>query len=89
MRISSRRLRQTTMWMFLIVMPVGVRIDGDTRNELTIEGHAGAGQLASVIRDCSGSTVASEANSFSDVAGAIQYSHRFGEGNFQFFLFYA
>jgi hypothetical protein len=68
--------------MLLVIMPVGVRIDGENDHELTIEGHAGAGQLVSVIRDCSGDPIASETSSFSDVAGALQYSHRFGEGNF-------
>lgn len=82
MKIFTRRLRHTTMWMFLLIMPVGVRIDGNTGDELTIEGHVGAGQLASVIRDCSGDAISSESNSFSDYAGAVQYSHRFGEGNF-------
>jgi len=82
MKVFTRRLRHSTLWMLLVIMPVGVRIDGENDHELTIEGHAGAGQLASVIRDCSGNPVASESSNFSDVAGGVSYSHRFGEGNF-------
>lgn len=77
-----RRLRHSTLWMLLIIMPVGVRVDGEHGKELTIEGHAGVGQLASVIRDCSGHPIRSESSNFTDFAGALQYSHRYGEGNF-------
>lgn len=81
MKIFTRRFRHSTLWMFLVIMPVGIRVDGEHESGLAIEGHAGTGQLASVIRDCSGNPVASESNTFSDLAGGGTYSHHFGEGN--------
>lgn len=82
MRIPFGKIRRSTLWVMLMVMPVGIRIDGDHDSELTLEGHAGTGQVVSVIRDCSGNAVSSENSTYSDIAGAIQYSVRTGEGNF-------
>jgi hypothetical protein len=82
MKISAWKIRRSTLWVMLLVMPVGIRIDGDTNSELTLEGHAGTGQVVSVIRDCSGNAVSSEKSTYSDFAGALQYSIRTGEGNF-------
>lgn len=82
MKISTRRLRRSTLWMFLLVMPLGIRIDGNTNSELTLEGQAGTGQVYSILRDCSGDQIASEKNTYTDYAGAIQYSFQSGEGNF-------
>lgn len=82
MKITSRRLRNSTLWMFLLVMPVGIRIDGNTNTELTLEGHVGTGQVYSIVRDCSGNEIASEKNRYTDFAGAAQISFQSGEGNF-------
>ena len=82
MRTSAAKIRRSTLWMMLIVMPVGVRIDGPSDSELTLEGHVGTGQVYSILRNCEGNTVASEKNTYSDFAGAIQYSLRTGDGNF-------
>ena len=82
MKISQRGIRRSTLWVFLLVMPVGIRIDGDTNSELTLEGHAGTGQVYSILRDCSGDPIASQKNTYSDFAGAVAYSIRSGEGNF-------
>ena len=68
MRISTAKIRRSTLWMMLIVMPVGVRIDGPSDSELTLEGHVGTGQVYSILRDCDGNTVASEKNTYSDFA---------------------
>lgn len=82
MKIPFRRIRHGTLFLFILILPVGVRVDGDKPGELTIEGHAGTGQLASVIRDCSGNAITSESSTFSDVAGAVQYSRRTDDGSF-------
>lgn len=82
MKIYARGIRQSTLWVFLLVMPLGIKIDGDTNSELTLEGEAGTGQVYSILRDCSGNQVASEKNEYSDYAGAAQLSFKSGEGNF-------
>ena len=74
------KLRRTTMFMFLLVMPIGVRIDPENPNEFSISAHGGAGQVVSVIRDCDGNAVNSAASTFVDVAGSAQISHRFDSG---------
>ena len=82
MKISSGTIRRSTLWVMIIVMPIGIRIDGENDGELTIEGHGGTGQVYSILRDCSGNPVASQENEYSDYAGAIQYSIRSGNENF-------
>jgi hypothetical protein len=81
-KFPSGKIRRSTLWLMLMVMPVGVRIDGEHDSELTLEGHAGTGQVISVVRDCSGRPIASHQNTYSDFAGAFQYSHRTGDGDF-------
>ena len=51
------KLRRTTMFMFLLVMPIGVRIDPQHPNEFSISAHGGTGQVVSVIRDCDGNAL--------------------------------
>ena len=82
MKISTGTIRRSTLWVMIIVMPIGIRIDGENDGELTIEGHGGTGQVYSILRDCSGNPVASQENEYSDYAGAIQYSIRSGNENF-------
>ncbi|MEN8007686.1 MAG: hypothetical protein ABFS42_11765 [Candidatus Krumholzibacteriota bacterium] len=69
------KLRRTTLWLFIIVMPIGIRIDPEHPDELTVSAHGGVGQVVSVIRDCSGNPIASEKNKFVDMAGSVQVSH--------------
>lgn len=76
----SHKLRRTTLWMFMIVMPIGVRVDPEHPNELTVSAHGGAGQVVSVIRDCEGNPIASEENTFVDFAASMQVSHRSRDG---------
>ena len=78
------KLRRTTLWMFLLVMPVGIRVDPEHPGELTLSAHGGTGQVLSVLRDCSGSTIASESSRYIDVAASVQASHRFESGIFGF-----
>jgi len=76
----SQKLRRTTLWLFLIIMPIGVRIDPEHPNELTVSAHGGGGQVVSVIRDCDGNPLASEPSNFVDMAASVQVSHRSENG---------
>lgn len=76
------KLRRTTLWLFLLVMPIGVRVDPEHPGELTLSAHGGTGQVVSVIRDCSGNAISSKESPFVDVAATMQYSHRYESGSF-------
>ena len=76
------KLRRTTLWLFLLVMPIGVRVDPEHPGELTLSAHGGTGQVVSVIRDCSGNAISSKESSFVDVAATLQFSHRYESGGF-------
>jgi hypothetical protein len=54
------KLRRTTLWIFLLVLPIGIRVDPEHPNELSLSVHGGTGQVVSVLRDCSGNAVSSE-----------------------------
>ena len=73
------------LWLFLLVMPLGVQVDPEHPGELTLGVHGGSGQVLSVIRDCAGNPVASERSSYVDVAASVQVSHRSESGSFTVF----
>jgi hypothetical protein len=76
------KLRRTTLWLFLLVMPIGVRVDPEHPGELTLSAHGGTGQVISVIRDCSGNAISSKESPYVDVAATMQFSHRYESGGF-------
>jgi len=79
------KLRRTTLGLFLLIMPIGVRVDPEHPNELTLSAHGGGGQVASVIRDCSGRAISSKKSPYMDLAATAQISHRSESGVFTAF----
>lgn len=74
------KLRRTTLFLFVMVMPMGVRVDPEHPNEFSMSVHGGTGQLVSVLRDCDGNVTSSEESKFEEVAGSMQVSHQLGSG---------
>ncbi len=55
---------------FVLVLPVGYYPDDPDSAEFVVGVHEGYGQMASVIRDCSGQALHAEGSSFLDVSGS-------------------
>jgi len=55
-----------TVW--LLVLPIGYYPDSPDSTRLVVGAHGGIGQMATVLRDCSGNPIASSASGFEEVA---------------------
>ena len=56
--------------LIVLVLPIGIYTDSTQSVGVNIGLHAGRGQVASVLRDCSGEPLHSEASAFSDVSAS-------------------
>ncbi len=81
MRECFYKLRRTTIWLFLFVMPIGVWLDPEHPNELSVGASGGAGQIVTVMRNCSGDIVKSEQSDFQDYGAVAQVSRRIENGD--------
>lgn len=75
-------LRRSVMFLFVIILPFGVRVDPEHPGEISVSAGGGTGQLVTVLRDCDGNVTASEKSSFSEIGGSVQYSRRMEGGQF-------
>ncbi len=68
---SLKAVSHCTFISFLLVLPVGYYPDSGDSSDVAIGLYGGHGQVASVLRDCSGKVLQSEASKFTDVSGAF------------------
>ena len=71
-RLLGRLLHRLTRIagnVFLLSLPIGYYPDNPDSTDVMIGVHGGFGQVATVIRDCSGNAITSAANPYRDIAG--------------------
>jgi len=76
------RTRRIAIRTCLAVMPLGVALPEDKPGELTLGVHGGAGQVVTVVRDCSGKALSSRAHPLKEVSGSVQYSRKVSDSAF-------
>jgi hypothetical protein len=79
MRGFGSRLLRAAGTMFLLSLPVGYIPETTDTADVMIGVHGGAGQVTSIIRDCSGNPVSTTQNGYVDVNGSAYYTRRIGD----------
>lgn len=62
------------MVSFILVLPIGYYPDDPDSSNLSVGVYGGTGQVASVLRDCSGTAIRTEKSSFKDVSGIATWT---------------
>lgn len=62
------------MVSFILVLPVGYYPDDPDSSNLSVGVYGGTGQVASVLRSCSGTAIRTEKSSFKDVSGIATWT---------------
>lgn len=71
---TLRALSHVTFVCFVLALPIGYYPENPDSSEVILGVHGGYGQVASVIRDCSGNPIASESSTFVDVSGEAYFA---------------
>jgi hypothetical protein len=75
------RSRRVVTFSFLAVMPLGVALEEERPGDLTVGLHGGGGQVITVIRDCDGRAISSQAHPFNEIEGSLEYSRDYGRND--------
>ena len=62
------------MVLFILVLPIGYYPDDPDSSNLSVGVFGGTGQVASVLRDCSGAALRTEKSSFKDASGIASWT---------------
>ena len=81
----GRFVTHLTFCVFILVLPVGYYPSDSTHTDMIIGVHGDIGQVASVMRDCSGKAISSSENSFKDIAASAAVTSSFGNRSFMQF----
>jgi hypothetical protein len=85
MRFLNRSRRVVT-YSFLAVLPLGVVLEEERPGDLTVGLHGGGGQVITVIRDCDGRGISSQAHPFNEIEGSLEYSRAYGRNDTRWVL---
>ena len=79
MRKAAGALPRVAGVLFLLALPIGYYPESTDSTDLLVGVHGGAGQVMTVLRDCDGNALHTEASSFKDVSGSA-YLPVYGKG---------